>query len=160
MSEIGFAYRIRDFGETKIDDFDFQRARLSIGTRDHDIARLQVAVDQTLGRRPVPKKSRLRAARSRNHRRLTSRARPRILRPTHLIRRARGRPSIRPSRSMIRCRPNKSRWMLLVFPSRLFLNLLSALATVRVARLQLPRPSPPCVELRHVTLPGNAPAIW
>src|SRR5438067_3839533 len=51
MSEIGFAYSIRDFGETKIDDFDFQLSCLSIGPGDHDIARLQIAVDQTLGRR-------------------------------------------------------------------------------------------------------------
>src|SRR5439155_11285044 len=51
MSEIGFAYSIRDFGETKIDDFDFQLYCLSIGPSDHDIARLQIAVDQTLGRR-------------------------------------------------------------------------------------------------------------
>src|SRR6266566_2723860 len=43
MSEIGFAY--------SIDDFDFQLYCLSIGPSDHDIARLQVAVDQTLGRR-------------------------------------------------------------------------------------------------------------
>src|SRR5438552_10157846 len=51
MSEIGFAYSIGDFGETKIDDFDFQLYCLSIGPRDHDIARLQIAVDQTLSRR-------------------------------------------------------------------------------------------------------------
>src|SRR5437870_11485708 len=51
MSEIGFAYSIGDFGETKIDDFDFQLYCLSIGPSDHDIARLQIAVDQTLGRR-------------------------------------------------------------------------------------------------------------
>ena len=51
MSEIGFAYSIGDFGETKIDDFDFQLSCLDIGPGDHDIARLQIAVDQTLGRR-------------------------------------------------------------------------------------------------------------
>src|SRR5438477_1283266 len=51
MSQIGFAYSIGDFGETKIDDFDFQLSCLSIGPSDHDIARLQIAVDQTLDRR-------------------------------------------------------------------------------------------------------------
>src|SRR5205809_7832108 len=51
MSEIGFACSIGDFGETKIDDFNFQLSCLSIGPSDHDIARLQIAVDQTLDRR-------------------------------------------------------------------------------------------------------------
>src|SRR5439155_14965945 len=88
-------------------------------------------------RNQVPRKNRLHAARSRNHRRLTSRARPRIVRPTHLVRRATDRPGIRLSSSMTRCRLNKLRWTLLVFPFRLVLILLYALATVRVNRLRL-----------------------
>src|SRR6266516_1222785 len=51
VGKIHLFSRIRDrLGEAEVDDFHFQLRRLSITPGQHDIARLEVAMDQTLGR--------------------------------------------------------------------------------------------------------------
>src|SRR6266576_2173224 len=51
MRQVHFTSGIRDgLGQPEVDDFHFQFRRLSVTSRQHDIARLEVAMDQTLGR--------------------------------------------------------------------------------------------------------------
>src|SRR4029453_14275617 len=51
MRQVHFTSCNRDgLGEPEVDDFPFQFLRISITPGEHDIARLEVAMDQTLGR--------------------------------------------------------------------------------------------------------------
>src|SRR5438552_3693199 len=150
MSEIGFAYSIRDFGETKIDDFDFQLRCLSICPSDHDIARLQIAVDQT-SRRPISNSLKTIESRSATASSTDPCSPPRNRQARHSAFTFNDSLQVEQiAMDVVSAMP---------FLTQLAVSSLSALATNRVTRLRLPRPSPPCVELRRVTLPGNAPAI-
>ena len=52
MRQVRFASGIRDrLGEAEIDDLHLQLRRVSATARQHDIAGLQVPMDQTVGRR-------------------------------------------------------------------------------------------------------------